>query len=112
MSQYDHLHTFHRVKASNSVLKSIIDRELRNIRKKGYIVAGSGSCRACKICGAKTKIPCKKPSRRLYSLEALGVDVDFLVKECFGFHLQWYIPNKESPRYNCVVGAYLDKTHV
>jgi len=105
LSQYEPLHPYHRIKASNSVLKSIIDRELMQYKKKGYRVAGSGSCRACKPCGAKVDVPCKKPERRIYSLESLGINVDKLVRRCFGFDLQWYNRDGKAPEHTCVVGA-------
>lgn len=105
LDQYTNLNIYNSIRAGNSILKSLIERELLSLRQKGFIVAGSGSCRACKSCGAKIGVPCKKPDRRIYSLEALGVNVNQLVKDCFGFKLQWYIPGKEIPEYTCVVGA-------
>lgn len=107
LNQYAPLPIYHRIRAANVILKSLIDKELLSYKQEGFLVAGSGSCRACKPCGAKIGVPCKKPDRRIYSLEAMGVDVGALVKECFGFELQWYIKGKEPPEYTCVVGAVL-----
>ena len=107
LNQYAPLPVYHRIRASNAVLKSLIDKELHSFKENGTKVAGSGSCRACKPCGAKTGIPCKKPDRKIYSLEAMGVDVDKLVQDCFGFNLQWYIKGEKTPDYTCVVGAVL-----
>lgn len=101
------LPTYSRVRAGNAVLKAQIDRELRGWKSKGHLVAGSGSCRACKPCGARTDEPCKKPQRKIYSLEAMGVDVNHLVRRCFGFSLEWYRKRAEAPAHTCVVGAVL-----
>jgi predicted metal-binding protein len=85
----------------------MIDRELLKYKSQGFLVAGSGSCRACKPCGAKTGVPCKKPERRIYSLEAMAVDVNHLVETAFDFPLQWYRKNCPFPEYTCVVGGIL-----
>ncbi len=105
LKQYAPLHHYQRIKASNSVLKSILDKELYELKKSGLRVAGSGSCRACKPCGAKENLPCKKPHKRIYSLESMGVDVDDLVRRCFGFSLEWYQKKTPKPEITCVVGA-------
>lgn len=105
LEQYAPLNHYQRIKASNSVLKSLLDKELRNHIQKGRRVAGSGSCRACKSCGAKQNIPCKKIEKKIYSLEAMGVDVDELVRICFGFNLEWYSKITPTPKTTCVVGA-------
>ena len=105
LSYYSELSVYNRIRAGNSILKSLIDKELMQYRQKGYLVAGSGSCRACRTCGLKTDEPCRKPHKRIYSLEALGVDVDALVKDSFGFPLQWYFKGRPEPEYTCTVGA-------
>jgi predicted metal-binding protein len=103
--QFSPIAIYSRIRAGNSVLKSIVDRDLYDFKARGFKVAGSGSCRACKICGAKIGVPCKKPDRRIYSLEALGVNVDKLVVGLFGFRLEWYLPGRDVPDYTCTVGA-------
>ena len=108
LDQFAPIPLYSRIRAGNSVLKSLIDKELSSHKAQGHKVAGSGSCRRCKVCGAKLKEPCKKPDRRIYSLEALGVNVDRLVHVLFGFQLQWYLPGRKLPDYTCTVGAVLD----
>lgn len=105
LSQFAPIAVYSRIRAGNSVLKSLIDKKLTAFKAQGFKVAGSGSCRACKICGAKLNVPCKKPDRRIYSLEALGVDVNSLVLDAFGFPLQWYLKGRDIPDYTCTVGA-------
>jgi predicted metal-binding protein len=103
--QFAPIALYSRIRAGNSVLKSLLDKELTYFKMQGFKVAGSGSCRACKVCGARTAEPCKKPGRRIYSLEALGVNVASLVEKLFGFELEWYLPNRKQPEYTCTVGA-------
>jgi predicted metal-binding protein len=106
---YADLTPYNRVRAANAILKSLIDRELLQAREEGFRVAGSGSCRACRPCAGKTgEQKCKRPGRRIFSLEAMGVNVDMLVQRCFGFPLAWYA-NKTAPAYTCTVGAILRK---
>ena len=107
LDQYSPLSYYNRIRASNSVLKSKIDRYLLEYKLKGYKVAGSGSCRACKPCAAKTNEKCKKPDRLIFSLESMGVDVNDLVVKCFGFPLEWYSKTNKEPEYTCTVGAIL-----
>lgn len=91
-----------------SVIREVskyLGEELRGYLKQGCKVAGSGYCRACEICAAEIgKTTCIKPKERIFSLEAMGVDVNALLKASFGFGLEW---NKGAERANylCVVGA-------
>lgn len=106
LNQYSDATPYNRVRASNAVIKSLLDKELYGYIEDGFSVVGSGSCRACKPCGAKDNVKCKKPKKRIYSLESLGVDVGQLVQECFGFDLEWYKKGK-AQQYTCVVGGVL-----
>lgn len=109
LSQYAPLPVYSRIRAGNAVLKSKVDKYLYEKKEAGFKVAGSGSCRACKPCAAKTKDKCKKPHKLIYSLESLGVDVNHLTELCFGFQLQWYSKKNKAPEYTCVVGGVLLK---
>jgi predicted metal-binding protein len=109
LDSYADLTPYNRVRAANAILKSLMDRELLEARQAGFRVAGSGSCRACRPCAAKSgETKCKRPNRRIFSLEAMGVNVDHLVQLCFGFPLLWYA-NKTAPAYTCTVGAILHR---
>jgi len=106
LDQYSEATPYNRVRASNSVLKSLLDKELLNCKLNELLVVGSGSCRACKPCAAKEKLKCKKPEKLIFSLESLGVDVNQLVTDCFGFQLEWY--KKGFPQqFTSVVGGVL-----
>jgi predicted metal-binding protein len=96
-----------KVKSANSMLKSRLDKFLREIaRRYGARYISSGSCRLCKPCNRKRGLPCAKPLNMSYSYEALGVDVSALAAYCFHYRLSWY---KKGclPRYTCVVGGLL-----
>jgi predicted metal-binding protein len=85
---------YHRVRMANAMLKSRMTRLLlqwRSFHPEDYVL-GSGACRGCKKCAAADELPCRKPDRMIYSLEATGVDCGHLVKSCFGFELEWYTP--------------------
>ena len=96
-------------KAYVSDASKFLGEELRGLLRKGYKVAGSGYCRACPTCAAANGFSvCDKPDERIFSLEAMGVDVGALLQASFGFGLEW---NKSIERAShlCVVGAvFLD----
>ena len=64
----------------------------------GYFLS-SGNCQVCrpKRCAVKQGKKCRNPSRRTYSLEATGVLVTQLMKNCFGIELQWW--RREDPSF-------------
>lgn len=99
---------YHRVRMANAMLKPRLERMLFWWRDQdpGSTILGSGSCRACRPCGCVEGVPCKKPQRRIYSLEATGVDCEHLVQTCFGFGLEWYSTG-HPPQHQLVVGAVL-----
>lgn len=71
-------------------VRGLLTDELLRHRKKGYIVAGSGTCLACEQCAIELgKHKCKHPLKRIYSLESMGVNVVSLTEKAFGFKLEW-----------------------
>ena len=106
LNQYSDVSPYNRIRASNSIMKSLLDKELLAFKQSGFSVVGSGSCRACKPCGAKENIKCKKPDKKIFSLESLGVDVNQLVIDCFDIRLEWYKKGL-SQNYTAVVGGVL-----
>ena len=71
-------------------VRGLLTDELLRYRKKGHIVAGSGTCLACEQCEIELgKNKCKHPSKKIYSLESLGVNVVSLTEKAFGFKLEW-----------------------
>lgn len=87
------------------VARKLLEKELLHGRKKGFIAAGAGPCRACDRCSLEQgENDCRKPEKRIYSLESLGVNVEALVKACFDFDLEWS-GGKKGDGWICAVGA-------
>ena len=85
----------------------LLARELAQYLKQGHKVAGAGFCRSCPTCAAENgETVCRKPAERIFSLEAMGVNVDALLKKSFGFGLEWTRGN-EKASYLCVPGAVI-----
>lgn len=99
-----------KVKASNSILKSRMDRLMRELEIKytGKMLS-NGSCRLCKPCNRKNNLPCKKPFDMRYSMEALGLNVDQISQHFLSHRLLWY-KNKKAPSYSSVVSCLLTNT--
>ena len=67
-------------------------RLLETLRQCGFIL-GAGGCKACtskKNCTAVRGGKCQQPSKRIYSMEAVGVDCDALHAAFYGEYLSWY----------------------
>jgi predicted metal-binding protein len=70
--------------------RNLLVPELLKYRKQGYTVLGSGTCLACEKCAVEEgDEECKKPEKRIYSLESLGVNVIALTQESFDIDLEW-----------------------
>lgn len=108
LNQFHYIKTeYMKVKASNSILRSRLDRLMRQLEIKytGKMLT-NGSCRLCKTCNKKNSLPCKKPSEMRYSMEALGLNVDHISQHFLGHRLLWY-KNKKAPSYSSVVSCLL-----
>ncbi|MCL1798182.1 MAG: DUF2284 domain-containing protein [Eggerthellaceae bacterium] len=79
-----------KIKAANSILKSRADKYLRHMTRINGSYISTGSCRLCKPCKCKTGEPCRNRLLMSYSFEAMGIDVNALVKSFFGKELLWY----------------------
>lgn len=98
-----------KIKAANVILKSRIDKALRQIISKDLKYISTGSCRLCKSCNYKKGLPCKHPDIMTYSYEALGVNVQDMVHDVFDYQLLWY-KKGYLPEYTSVVTGVLSKT--
>lgn len=108
LMQFDYVKTeYMKVKACNSILKSQSDRLSRFLEDElsGRLLS-NGSCRLCKPCAKKNSEKCKKPLKRRYSLEALGLNVGAISNEYFNHELLWY-RGKIAPPYTSVVSGIL-----
>jgi predicted metal-binding protein len=94
-----------RYRAGHRMAQELLTQELMRYRQEGYLVLGSGTCRACKECTVeKGSRECLQPDKRIYSLESLGVNVVALVKSAMGFDLDWS-GSEDASGYVSAVGA-------
>lgn len=93
--------------------RSILVDELLSYRSQGYLIAGSGFCLACEVCAVEEGFDsCKKPNKKIYSLESLGVNLIALTKRCFEFDLEWS-SNDYATDFVCSIGAiFLDENKI
>ncbi|MBI2849908.1 MAG: DUF2284 domain-containing protein [Chloroflexi bacterium] len=83
----------------------LLAEELGLYLKQGHRVAGTGGCRSCETCAGEVgETFCRRPAERIFSLEAMGVDVGALLKRSFDIELEW---NRGGQRasYLCTAGA-------
>jgi len=94
-----------RYRTAYRMIKAMLNDELIIWRNKGFIVAGSGPCRACPECAIeKGDKECRLPGKRVYSLEAMGVSVVLLTERAFGFSLEWS-GNENAADFVSAIGA-------
>jgi len=90
LEQFPEIITEERYHVAFRKVRGLLTDELLRYRKKGHIVAGSGTCLACEQCAIELgKKKCRHPSKRIYSLESMGVNVVSLTEKAFGFKLEW-----------------------
>jgi len=90
LEQFPEIITEDRYDIAFRKVRGLLTDELLRYRKKGHIVAGSGTCLACEECVIESgNKKCRHPSKRIYSLESLGVNVVSLTEKAFGFKLEW-----------------------
>ena len=101
-----------KVKAANIIMKSRVDRVLREmaIFGNGKMIS-TGSCRMCMPCRLKNEEDCRYPEKMGYSFEALGVNVGKLSIELFSHKLLWY-KKGQLPEYTSVVAGVLLNSRV
>ncbi|WP_066637407.1 DUF2284 domain-containing protein [Desulfolucanica intricata] len=109
LNQFYYIKTeYMKVKASNSILKSKMDKFMRWLEPvfNGKILS-NGSCRLCKLCTCKDKTGnCKKPKEMRYSMESVGLDVEKISLHFLNHKFLWY-KNKKAPLYSSVVSCLL-----
>lgn len=110
LDQFSYTKTdFIKVKASNSILKSRMDKFMRGLEDTlGGVILSNGSCRRCNPCNKKKGEYCKKPKEMRYSMESLGLNVSEISNEFFTHSLLWY-KDKKIPEYSSVVSCLLIK---
>jgi predicted metal-binding protein len=90
------------------LVRGLLVNELYDFRKKGSIVAGAGACLFCKECVIKTgEKDCKVPSRLIYSLESLGINLISLSEQVLGLKLDWS-GGESDAEHVAAIGAAFD----
>jgi predicted metal-binding protein len=109
LEQIKNTSEFNKIRIANSVMKSRIDKLMRELEAKTALkFLSSGSCRLCKKCNLEKNLPCKYPGKMRFSLEATGINVDEMTENLFGIPLLWYNPQKHrAPEYTCVVAGLM-----
>ena len=97
---------YFKIKVANNILKSKADNYLRKMASKYGKYISTGSCRLCKPCKCKIGQPCANPKKKTYSYEAMGIDVNALVKRYFNSKLLWY-KRGQLPKYTSIVCGIL-----
>lgn len=76
LEQFPEIITEDRYHTAFRKVRGLLTDEFLRYRKKGHIIAGSGTCLACEQSVIElVKKKCKHPSKRIYSLESMGVNV-------------------------------------
>ena len=101
-----------KIKASNTIMKSRMDRLMRSLEQAtDGVMISNGNCRLCNPCSKKKGEPCKKPDKLRFSMEALGLDVERITADVFSHELLWY-RDKKIPPYLSAVACLLMKERI
>lgn len=73
-------------RVKNAALASLVDMEHET---PGSLAFSFGSCSLCEHCTRPSGKPCIHPETLRHSLEALGFDLGYLLKEHFGRDMLW-----------------------
>jgi len=77
-------------RTAHMLIRKLLLEELYRYRELGYTVAGAGPCLFCKECVAEYGgKKCRAPSRLIYSLESLGINLISLSENVLGLKLEW-----------------------
>lgn len=107
LSQFSYIkNDYLKLKAANSILKSRIDKTLRDLKTTNTHYISTGSCRLCKPCKRKKGEFCAHPELMAYSFEAFGINVCALAQDMFNTELLWYSKHN-LPQYTSVVAGLL-----
>ncbi len=79
----------------NDLAQNVRELFEKNGVKKALHLGAGGWRRLCPVCGKKTGDPCRFPDRAMSSLEAYGINVSRLAKQC-GMH---YINGENTVTY-------------
>ncbi len=92
LEQFSQISTEERYRTAFKIVRGLLMAELLRYRKRGNLVAGSGTCLVCEQCAIESgNTKCKHPSKRIFSLESLGVSVVSLTEKAFNVRLEWSV---------------------
>ncbi|MEA2020466.1 MAG: DUF2284 domain-containing protein [Patescibacteria group bacterium] len=103
-------------------VKALMERKIANVgyflrEQLGGFFLSAGPCHGCgnKTCAFKEgEKKCRKPEKRVFSLESTGVLANELVEKLFGFRLLWFDKEREDyiPEYMVNVILLMTKNSV
>ena len=87
-----HRNPFMLMSYADLLTMTYVRRILRAIEDMGYYTLGVSNCTGkCRTCAVSSKgLLCKRPSMRGFSMEAVGIDCDWLHSELYGEWLPWH----------------------
>jgi len=77
----------------------------REAEQPGSIAIAPGQCVACARCARQDGLPCVRPDKLRFSLDAFLLEAAQMSQELFGTKIQWY--NDQPPPYLTMVGGLL-----
>ena len=113
LDQFSYTKTeFIKVRASNTIMKSRMDKFMRGLEQtSGGVMISNGNCRLCNPCSKKKDQECKRPEKMRFSMEALGLNVGRITADFFGHPLLWY-QDKTVPAYLSAAACLLTKDRI
>jgi predicted metal-binding protein len=94
-------------RTAHKLMRGLMVEELLAYRMQGHIIAGAGPCLACERCAAETGgNVCRTPSRLIYSLESLGVNLVSLSEHVLALKLEWSAGEVESENVAAIGAAF------
>ena len=93
-------------------VKTDVDNELLGLEKRvpRSLALSSGGCTLCGECARKHNLPCRRPEKMRYSLDAFGIDLTAAAKDIFAVELQW--SQGRLPEYFTLLSGLLTDTEI
>jgi predicted metal-binding protein len=94
--------------AAFATARDLLVEELLKYRSEGKAVAGCGPCTTCRHCALENgDVSCTHPSKRIYSLESLGINLIALSEKAFNIKLEWS-DGESATAYVSAIGAVFE----
>jgi predicted metal-binding protein len=69
-------------KEHDGILRNVLHMFMKDYEISDALLLGAGHCEVCKECTYTSGEPCRLPDKKMESLEACGIDVMKLAKDC------------------------------